>query len=75
MKLTGVAKGGPAEQAGVQTGDIIIELAGRRVENIYDYTYALDGLKIGTAVEVRVLRRENLSSSRSHQGRGSEGSL
>jgi len=56
VKLTGVAKGGPAEQAGVQTGDIIIELAGRRVENIYDYTYALDGLKIGTAVELRVLR-------------------
>lgn len=56
VKLTGVAKGGPAEQAGVQTGDIIIELAGRRVENIYDYTYALDGLKIGAAVEVRVLR-------------------
>lgn len=56
VKLTGVAKGGPAEQAGVQTGDVIIELAGRRVENIYDYTYALDGLKIGTTVEVRVLR-------------------
>jgi Zn-dependent M28 family amino/carboxypeptidase len=59
VKLTGVAKGGPAEHAGVQTGDIIIELAGRRVENIYDYTYALDGLKIGTAVELRVLRDGN----------------
>jgi Tol biopolymer transport system component len=56
VKLTGVAKGGPAEQAGAQTGDIIIELAGRKVENIYDYTYALDGLKIGTPVEMRVLR-------------------
>lgn len=56
VKLTGVAKGGPAEQAGVQTGDIIIALAGRKVENIYDYTYALDGLKVGTPVEMRVLR-------------------
>jgi Zn-dependent M28 family amino/carboxypeptidase len=56
VKLTGVASGGPAEQAGVRTGDIIVELAGRKVENIYDYTYALDGLKIGGAVELRVLR-------------------
>ena len=56
VKLTGVAKGGPAEIAGVRTGDIIIEVAGRKVENIYDYTYALDGLKIGTPVELRVLR-------------------
>ncbi|NOT54998.1 MAG: M28 family peptidase, partial [Deltaproteobacteria bacterium] len=56
VKLTGVAKGGPAEQAGVQTGDVIVELAGRKVENIYDYTYALDGLKIGAEVKLRVLR-------------------
>ena len=56
VKLTGVAKGGPAEQAGVQTGDVIVELAGQKVENIYDYTYALDGLKSGTEVELRVMR-------------------
>lgn len=56
VKLTGVAKGGPAEQAGVQTGDVIVELAGQKVENIYDYTYALDGLKSGAEVELRVLR-------------------
>jgi len=44
--LSGVAKDGPAEQAGVRSGDIVIELAGRAIENIYDYTYALDALQI-----------------------------
>jgi Tol biopolymer transport system component len=58
VKLSGVAKGGPAEQAGVQGGDVIIELAGKKIENIYDYTYALDGLKIGSPVEIVVLRGE-----------------
>jgi Tol biopolymer transport system component len=56
VKLSGVAKGGPADRAGVQGGDIVIELAGRKIENIYDYTYAVDGLKIGTPVEIVVRR-------------------
>jgi len=56
VKLSGVAKGGPAEKAGVQGGDVVVGLAGKKIENIYDYTYALDGLKIGTPVEMIVLR-------------------
>ncbi|MGE0684007.1 MAG: M28 family peptidase, partial [Candidatus Binatia bacterium] len=58
VKLSGVANGGPAEQAGVQGRDVVIELAGKKIENIYDYTYALDGLKIGSPVEMVVLRGE-----------------
>jgi C-terminal processing protease CtpA/Prc len=58
VKLSGVAKGGPAEQAGIQSGDIVVELAGKKIENIYDYTYALDGLKIGSPVEISVQRGE-----------------
>lgn len=56
VKLSGVAKGGPAEKAGLQSGDIIVALAGKKIENIYDYTYALDGVKIGSPVEVLVQR-------------------
>jgi hypothetical protein len=56
VKLAGVAKGGPAERAGVQGGDVIVELAGKKVENIYDYTYAVDALQIGVPVSVVVLR-------------------
>jgi len=58
VKLAGVAKGGPADRAGVQGGDVIVELAGKRVENIYDYTYAVDALQIGVPVSLVVLRGE-----------------
>jgi len=57
VKLSGVVKSGPADQAGVQSGDVIVELAGKKVDNIYDYTYALDGLKIGVPVDLTILRR------------------
>lgn len=54
--LSGVAKGGPASQAGVKGGDVIVKLAGKPIENIYDYTYAIEALKIGQEVEIQVLR-------------------
>lgn len=56
MKLSGVAGEGPAAKAGVKGGDVIVELAGRKIENIYDYTFAIEGLKIGQAVKMVVIR-------------------
>jgi len=56
VKLNGVAKGGPAQQGGLRAGDIIVEIAGRRIENIYDLTYALNALKVGQETEVVVQR-------------------
>lgn len=56
MKLSGVAKGGPSEVAGVLGGDVIVELAGKKIENIYDYTYTIEALKVGEAVRMVVLR-------------------
>ncbi len=56
VKLTGVRAGGPADKAGVRGGDVIVELAGQKVTNIYDYTYALGGLKIGRKVTMVLLR-------------------
>jgi C-terminal processing protease CtpA/Prc len=56
VRLSGVAKGGPAEQAGLRAGDVIVELAGRKIENIYDYTYAIDALKIGQETPIAVVR-------------------
>lgn len=54
--LSGVSKDGPAAQAGVKAKDIVIELAGRKVENIYDYTYAIEALKVGQETEIVVKR-------------------
>ena len=56
MKLSGVRGGSPAEKAGLKGGDVIVEFAGQKIKNIYDYTYALDAVKIGQPVEVVVQR-------------------
>jgi Tol biopolymer transport system component len=56
--LSGVAKEGPAMKAGVKAKDIIIELAGKKVENIYDYTYAIEALRVGQETEIVVKRGE-----------------
>ncbi len=56
VKLTGVRGDGPADKAGLKAGDVIVELAGKTIKNIYDYTYALDALKIGEATPVVVIR-------------------
>jgi len=56
VKLSGVMKGAPAEQAGLEAGDTVIELAGQKIENIYDYTYAIDALKVSVEVRVVVVR-------------------
>ena len=56
LLLSGVIGGGPAEQAGLQKGDVIVEIAGQTIANIYDYTYALDVLKIGQPTTVVFMR-------------------
>jgi hypothetical protein len=56
LLLGGVIGGGPAEQAGLQKGDVIVEIAGQSITNIYDYTYALELLKIDQPVKVAYMR-------------------
>jgi hypothetical protein len=56
LLLGGVIGGGPAEKAGLQKGDVIVEIAGQTIANIYDYTYALELLKIDQPVKVVYMR-------------------
>ena len=56
LLLGGVVGGGPAEQAGLRKGDVIVEIAGQTIANIYDYTYALEVLKIGQPAKVVYMR-------------------
>jgi hypothetical protein len=56
LLLSGVIEGGPADEAGLQAGDVIVELAGQTITNIYDYTFALDVVKVDEPVEVVYLR-------------------
>jgi Tol biopolymer transport system component len=56
VKLSGVRGGSPAEKGGLKGGDIIVEFAGQKIANIYDYTYALDAAKIGKPLQIAVER-------------------
>ena len=56
LLLGGVIGGGPAEQAGLTKGDIIVEIDGQTIANIYDYTYALELLRVNQPVKVVYLR-------------------
>jgi hypothetical protein len=57
-KISGVSEGGPAQIAGLKGGDIIIEFGGKKISNIYDFTYALSDFVPGDVVDVVVKRGE-----------------
>ena len=56
VKLAGVTAGSPADKAGVQAGDIIVDFGGKAVKDIYDYTDAIGTHKPGDVVTVIVMR-------------------
>ncbi|MEM6703393.1 MAG: M28 family peptidase [Acidobacteriota bacterium] len=56
LLLGGVMAGGPAEEAGLQKGDVIVQFGEQKIANIYDYTYALDAVKVDVPVQVIFLR-------------------
>ena len=58
--LDDTTEGAPAHQAGVRGGDLLIGLAGEKIENIYDYTAILDTLKIGRETTIKVRRGDNV---------------
>jgi hypothetical protein len=57
-KISGVSEGGPAQIAGLVGGDIIIEFGGKKISNIYDFTYALSDFVPGDIVDIIVKRGE-----------------
>jgi len=55
-KISGVSEGSPAQLAGLQGGDVIISFGGKKISNIYDFTYALGDFVPGEVVDVIVKR-------------------
>ncbi len=58
VRLSGIAKNSPAEEAGLQSNDVIIKLAGKNIHDIYDYTSVLNSLYVGKPVSLIILRKQ-----------------
>jgi seryl-tRNA synthetase len=56
LKAENVSKGKPADRAGMLTGDIIIELNGKKITDIYSYMDALGTLKENQTYKVKIKR-------------------
>jgi hypothetical protein len=56
LLLDGVLPGGPAEEAGLLAGDVIVELAGTAIPDVYNYSDVLDSLEIDVPVTVVFMR-------------------
>jgi hypothetical protein len=56
LKLSGVRPGSPADSAGLKSGDIIIELGGAVVKDLYTYSDALYAHQPGEKITIVALR-------------------
>jgi len=56
LRLTGVRAGSPADLGGLKAGDVIVELGGAAVKDLYSYSDALYSHKPGDVVKIVVLR-------------------
>jgi hypothetical protein len=56
VRLAGVSDGSPAALAGLREGDVIIQFAKMKIQNLEDLTTALQSQKAGDEVEIVVLR-------------------
>ena len=57
LRLTGVTAGSPGDAAGLRAGDVVVELGGRAVTDLYSYTDALYARRPGEVVRI-VVRRD-----------------
>jgi hypothetical protein len=56
VKFADIRDGSPAAKAGFKAGDVLVEFGGKKIDNLYDFTYALRAHKPGDKVMVTVLR-------------------
>jgi aminopeptidase YwaD len=56
VRFADVRDGSPAAKAGFKAGDILVEFDGKKIDNLYDFTYALRAHKPGDKVVATVLR-------------------
>jgi serine protease DegQ len=57
--ITGVLQNGPAAQAGVRPGDVVVEVGGKEVANVSELLSTVASLRPGTATEFKLQRRND----------------
>ena len=60
VEIMHMEKGTPADTAGLRSGDIILKLAGRPVQDIPDLQRVLGEIAVGEPVSIEVLRRTQI---------------
>lgn len=60
VKVDGVTDGRPGQKAGIQTGDIIIQMGDLTIKDIQDYMGALGKFEKGQTIPVKVKRGEEV---------------
>ena len=55
--MVAVSRGGPADKAGLMTGDVIVKIGDHAIEEPNDLMSAILQLEPGTRVQIDVLRR------------------
>jgi S1-C subfamily serine protease len=56
VKFADITAGSPAAKAGFKAGDVMVEFDGKKIDNLYDFTYALRAKAAGDRVQVKVVR-------------------
>lgn len=56
VQISGTSKDSPADKAGLQNGDVIVELGGIKIKTLSDYAYCLQALKANEPTKMRVVR-------------------
>jgi S1-C subfamily serine protease len=56
--MTDVAGGGQAAKAGLQRGDLILEMNGAAVGNLHEFSLEMEKVSEGSVIELRILRVE-----------------
>ncbi len=68
--VAGLAGGGPAQQAGLEVGDVILEVAGEGTPELGALQRVLGRRKVGEAVKVKFLRGEETRETELKLGQG-----
>jgi len=60
--ISSIAKGGPADKAGIEAGDVVLEFDGKKVENTRKLQRIVGETPIKKSVEIKVWRNKKLLS-------------